>query len=476
MALKYVNYITSKVNPWQKSPAPVLTEEDEAFLQRVTSNPSASAQTDLPQETPQVRKDPQIALMDGAQNIPLPLSPTEEIDKELPADATDESNNNVEDVKAKSPEGAESLISSKSASKKKKSRPWSWMRPSSTVTKKKDQKETAASLTEIVTKSKTPQGQPISAQEQQQELEDMTAILERLNLAAENNRVFSISAETQELLHKFKLIFKDLVTGVPTAYRDLESLLTNGDKQLRDAFGHLPSFLKKLVEQLPERLTEMLAPELLAVAGEKASQSGLDAENAGKAAASAAAKKLGLNSLSLKELVGTPTAVVGVLRSIIGFLRARFPAVVSMNVLWSLALFIVLLVLWYCHKRGREVRLENERLVTEAEITKKNAAYDEQIRATETLNTTAPKGASIGDVHEGVQRVQEAREAALLQRGDNDNDNVINDKTDPGRAPTTATTTTTTSTTKWTGRRFSFLKSTSKKGSISSDIRPYPGT
>jgi hypothetical protein len=165
----------------------------------------------------------------------------------------------------------------------------------------------------------------------------LAAILERLNLAAENNRVFSISDETQELLQKFKLIFKDLVTGVPTAYQDLELLLRNGDRQLKDAFGHLPGFLKKLVEQLPDRVTESLAPELLAAAGEKASQSGLNMENAGKAAA--AAQKMGFKTPSLKELVGKPTALVAMLRSITAFLRARFPAVLGMNVLWSVALF-----------------------------------------------------------------------------------------------------------------------------------------
>jgi len=133
------------------------------------------------------------------------------------------------------------------------------------------------------------------------------------------------------------LIFKDLVTGVPTAYHDLESLLTNGDQQLRDTFGHLPNFLKKLVEKLPDQLTEHLGPEFLAAAGEKTSQSGLNVENAGKAAA--AARKMGLKTPSLKELVGKPTALAGMLRSIITFLRARFPAVLGMNVLWSLALF-----------------------------------------------------------------------------------------------------------------------------------------
>jgi hypothetical protein len=185
----------------------------------------------------------------------------------------------------------------------------------------------------------SPGGEPISEQEQQQEQEDMKTLLEQLNLAAENNRVISISGETQELLHKFKLIFKDLVTGVPTAYHDLESLLINGDKQLRDAFGHLPGFLKKLIEQLPERFTEVLGPEALAVASARASQSGIDVDNAGKVAAAAAAKKLGLKSFNLKDLVAKPSALVGVLRSIISFLRLRFPAVISMNVLWSVALF-----------------------------------------------------------------------------------------------------------------------------------------
>jgi hypothetical protein len=188
-----------------------------------------------------------------------------------------------------------------------------------------------------VTKTKTVDGETISDRERRQEQEEMAAVLEQLNLAAENNRVFSISDETQELLHKFKLVFKDLVTGVPTAYHDLELLLTNGDKQLKDTFGHLPSFLKKLVEQLPNRMTESLAPELLAVAGEKASQGGLNMENAGKAAS--AAHKMGFKTPSLKELVGKPTALVGMLRSVTAFLRARFPAVLGMNVLWSVALF-----------------------------------------------------------------------------------------------------------------------------------------
>lgn len=344
----------------------------------------------------------------------------------------------------------------------------------------------------------------------------MAAILEQLNLAADNNRVFSISDETQELLHKFKLVFKDLVTGVPTAYHDLELLLTNGDKQLKDTFGHLPSFLKKLVEQLPNRMTETLAPELLAVAGEKASQSGLNMENAGKAAS--AAHKMGFKTPSLKELVGKPTALVGMLRSVTAFLRARFPAVLGMNVLWSVALFsksrgplfsmvtgtypsiqpVVLLVLWYCHKRGKEVRLENERLVTEAEIAKMNEEYAEQIRVTETLSTTAPKDAPIEQVKEGVQEVQTAREEALtadLEKAVAENKATETDSSTPSALaepvastpqplPTAAVATTTESVgtpshenpaNKSTLKRFSIFRSLSKRNS-GSNIRPYPGT
>lgn len=165
----------------------------------------------------------------------------------------------------------------------------------------------------------------------------MTDILERLNLAADNNRVFSISDETQELLRKFKLIFKDMINGVPTAYHDLEMLLTNGNRQLQDTYTKLPGFLQMLIEKLPEKWTESLAPEMLAVASERASRSGINLENVGKAAA--AADKMSLNMPSLKELVSKPAAIVGMLRSIMAFLRARFPAVLGMNILWSLALF-----------------------------------------------------------------------------------------------------------------------------------------
>ena len=80
-----------------------------------------------------------------------------------------------------------------------------------------------------------------------------------------------------------------------------------------------------------------LGPEIMAAAAERAEKSGINAENVGKAAA--AAKKMGLKTPSLKDLIGKPGAIAGMMRSVMAYLRARFPAFMGMNVLWSLALF-----------------------------------------------------------------------------------------------------------------------------------------
>lgn len=476
MALQYITDVASKASPW--SSKPVLTEEDEAFLQKVTSNADGA---DSSGEAILLGKDAQVALMDGAQDIPLPMSPTEDIEKELPGKKLEIEENKLE------------AESSSAPATKKKARPWSiWLRKGSTDKKDsvKGKEPNRHDADEIATKPTASDGENISDKEKREEQEDLATILERLNLAADNNRAFSISAETQELLQKFKLIFKDLVTGVPTAYHDLEMLLTNGDKQLKDAFGHLPGFMQKLVRQLPNKFTENLAPELMAVAGERAAQSGINMENAGKAAA--AAQKMGFKAPTLKELVGKPTAIVGMLRSIMTFLRARFPAVLGMNVLWSIALFIVLLVLWYCHKRGKEVRLENERLVTEAEIAKMNEDYEQNIRPTETLSTTAPKNASISEVRSGIEQVQKAREEALASSSANldntESNSTLETIENVPEAPASSSAVAplpvstnnaapATPTARRNSSRFSLLRTFSKRSKPGeSTVRPYPDT
>ncbi|GKZ20349.1 hypothetical protein AbraIFM66951_007394 [Aspergillus brasiliensis] len=383
--------------PSQPQPhEPVLTTEDEEFLREITSDPanqgpvSPTAENDTPLSP--VSPIP----TDAFDTTQSPVSPAEEFGREL----------GEEERKTREKTERSQSVSqgSKAEGSTQKKRPWSWIRRKSTVNKKVAMTPGSEGASEAPpAPSASSDAQPAEVKEDEeakQEAEDMTEILERLNLAAENNRVFSISDETRELLRKFTLIFKDLVNGVPTAYHDLEMLLKNGNKQLQSTYSQLPKFIQGLIEKLPEKWTETLAPEVLAAATEKASKSGINVDNVGKAAA--AANKMGLKVPSLKELVGKPAALVGMLRSIMAFLRARFPAVL-----------VLLFVLWYCHKRGREVRLENERLVTEEEIGKLNDESPEgKIRNTETLTTTAPRGASAAEIRQGVKEVEQAREAA----------------------------------------------------------------
>lgn len=323
--MEYINYVKAKAHVLtaHKSEQPILTAEDEEFLNRITSD-------DQPPPLP-VRSyrdhggDAQIALLDGAQIIPLPpITPYEQatvIDGEPPSYFPDE-------------------VATANLGEKPKRKNWSWFRRDSRDSKmRRDQ--TASDLHDLAKGVKPADAKPnedgqVSEDEAEKEEEDMTIVLEKLNLAAVNNRVFSISDETQELLVKFNQVFKDLIKGVPTAYGDLESLLTNGDRQLQSTYNSLPSFLQKLIQKLPDTVTKGLGPEMLAVAAERATKAGVNMESAGKAAGFASKM---MKTPNLKDLVGKPGAIAGMLRSIVTFLRARFPAFLGMNVLWSLALF-----------------------------------------------------------------------------------------------------------------------------------------
>jgi hypothetical protein len=193
----------------------------------------------------------------------------------------------------------------------------------------------------------------VSPDEADKETSDLNKVLEDLNLSAINNRAFSISAESQVLVQKFTLVLKDLINGVPTAYDDLTHLLDDSQGTLAKSYDHLPSFLQKLIQQLPEKMKGSLGPEILAVAAEAQALGGGKGGSKGKVG----------NMMALKDMVTKPGAVVGLLKTIMNFLKLRFPAFMGTNVLLSLGLFVLLFVFWYCHKRGREVRLEKENRV-----------------------------------------------------------------------------------------------------------------
>jgi hypothetical protein len=179
-----------------------------------------------------------------------------------------------------------------------------------------------------------PNALAVPPQEADKEKDDISKVLEELNLSAVNNRAFSLSKESQVLVQKFTLVLKDLVNGVPTAYDDLVALIDNANDTLSKNYDHLPSYLKKLIKTLPSKLTGNMAPELLAVAAE--------AQGLGAAAAtggfSAAAKSM-LTPSTLKNLVTKPGAVAGMLRAVMNALKLRWPAFMGTNVLFSLGLF-----------------------------------------------------------------------------------------------------------------------------------------
>ncbi|KAI1499312.1 hypothetical protein F5X99DRAFT_390528 [Biscogniauxia marginata] len=197
---------------------------------------------------------------------------------------------------------------------------------------------------------------PAAEEEVSREETDMARVLDDLDLSARNNRAFSLSKESADMARRFTQVLRDLANGVPTAYGDLVSLLDDRDGVLARTYEKLPKSLKKLVAQLPEKMTSSLAPELLAVAAEAQGLSGADARDGG---VKGAAKRF-LTPKNLQELVTKPGAIAGLLKGIVNALKTRWPAFMGTNVLWSVAVFLLLSALWYCYKRGREERLERE--------------------------------------------------------------------------------------------------------------------
>lgn len=181
---------------------------------------------------------------------------------------------------------------------------------------------------------------PVTERELEREETEITRVLNDLNLSAQNNKVFSLSEDSAEMVRKFTLVFKDLVNGVPTAYNDLVTLLEDRDGVLARNYEKLPGPLKKLVTTLPEKLTGSLAPELLAVAAESQGMNSDQAKRSGlrDGGLKDAAKNF-LTPKSLQDLVTKPGAIVGLLKSIMGALKTRWPAFMGTNVLWSVALF-----------------------------------------------------------------------------------------------------------------------------------------
>ncbi|PNP41779.1 hypothetical protein TGAM01_v207512 [Trichoderma gamsii] len=204
-----------------------------------------------------------------------------------------------------------------------------------------------------------PDTEDVPPKEAEREKKDLTRVLDRLSLSAQNNKVVSESKDSSDLLQRFTQVFKDLVNGVPTAYDDLTKLIEDRDGSINKLFEKLPGSLKRLVTQLPDKLTTTLAPELLAAAAES---QGIKVVEGGM---KGTAKRM-LMGQNLADLVKKPGVIVSMLKAIVEVLKSRWPAFIGMNVIWSVALSLLLVVLWYCYKRGREERMLRETEESEA--------------------------------------------------------------------------------------------------------------
>ena len=195
--MEYFNFKKANKLPAdaEKSEAPVLNDEDEAFLHRLASEGTPPPLPERPQDLPVAgepsNKEAQIALLDGAQNIPLP-------------DVPDTPDGVVPAVEAESSKtgGNKTVKHSRIPFK------WSFLRRDSRDGKRRDREVVATDLSSVAEGLKSADAKPnedgnVSDHEAKKEEEEMTSVLEKLNLAAINNRVFSLSDESRELLRKY---------------------------------------------------------------------------------------------------------------------------------------------------------------------------------------------------------------------------------------------------------------------------------
>jgi hypothetical protein len=203
--------------------------------------------------------------------------------------------------------------------------------------------QAASSLHDVATAVKSGESLDVShdpkapKQQVDDEKADLNHVLDKLNLAAVNNKAFSFSEKSNQLMQEFVQVLKDIINGVPTAYNDLENLLTRSDKDLREMFDKMPPFLQKLIKSLPTKMSATVLPGLMAAASEKP---GADGQRLNVSSGAPKSKSRSKRSIpSLKSLAQGDVAVT-MLRSILNFLKLRFPALLSgANILVSLAVF-----------------------------------------------------------------------------------------------------------------------------------------
>jgi len=197
-----------------------------------------------------------------------------------------------------------------------------------------------------------------------QDEKEVSVLLDKLHLSSINNRVFSFSQKSQDIYSEFTVILKDMINGVPTAYQDMEKLMKDNEGHLGETFASMPPFVQTLIKSMPSKLGSTLGPEVFAAASDKP---GADMKARLNAASHEQPQKMQPQKNKkrkvpdIKSIAKDRGMVTTMLSNIVNFLKLRFPFLLSTtNVVMTLSTFILLLVFWYCHKRGKEVRLSRE--------------------------------------------------------------------------------------------------------------------
>ncbi|KEQ69216.1 hypothetical protein M436DRAFT_56144 [Aureobasidium namibiae CBS 147.97] len=336
-------------------------EEKNSYAQAAVQGSTQDDKNDLADqvaETAQAAKEPTLETAETAKETALETR--DELTKDITTTSEPEANKEAEET-PKDDTTIEKATDTKGKQPEEPTqRTWASYIPAvPTFTRSTKAQESA----EAAAASQTPEAK-------EQDEREVSVLLDRLNLSAINNRVFSFSDQSQKLYAEFTLILKDIVNGAPTAWEDLETLLKENEKHLEQTFKNMPPFVQTLVKSLPSKFATSMGPELMAMAGDKP---GNDLKKQMEAASTASSsisaqninvdlkKKQKRKVPNIKDLAKQKGTVTSMLTNIVNFLKLRFPAFVTgTNVVMSLAVFILLFVFWYCRKRGKETRLLRE--------------------------------------------------------------------------------------------------------------------
>ena len=184
---------------------PVLSEEDELFLRRITSEPEGTPPElpprpqDLPVTGETSGNDQQLVLHQSAVDSPLP-SPSyggngQAAGLAAPSEIPLPKSPGLEPEHRSTKGKPNKKDKGKGKEKEKKDR-WAFLRRGSGTKRK----AAAADLQSAADGPNRPGG--ADKDEAAKEQEELAGVMEQLNLAAVNNRVFSMSAESRDLLRK----------------------------------------------------------------------------------------------------------------------------------------------------------------------------------------------------------------------------------------------------------------------------------